>query len=177
MRLTREDWLNGGFEELKEQGSRALTIDGLCARLGVTKGSFYHHFTNREGFFRALLEEWERRMTDELIEASSDGSDFAERNRRLTRLGLELFDPQLEVEIRVWAQQDAFARVVQERVDRRRVTYLKELFGLIIADEQQAEDLALIRYAFTVGAQHLQPALTPDQYTRLFESLERRLEK
>lgn len=42
MRLNREDWSAGGFELLKDRGGRALTIDGLCARLGITKGSFYH---------------------------------------------------------------------------------------------------------------------------------------
>ena len=177
VRLTREDWLEGGFEELREQGARALTIDSMCARLGVTKGSFYHHFPGRESFFRALLEAWEERMTDELIEVSKECEGFEERNLRLTRRGLELFDPRLEAEIRTWAQQDAFAREVQERVDRRRIEYLTELFALITDDADLAADLAVIRYAFSVGAQHLQPAPDRDRYTRLFELLERRLEE
>ena len=36
MRLTREDWLEGGFEELKEQGAQALTIVIRAMALGET---------------------------------------------------------------------------------------------------------------------------------------------
>ena len=118
MRLTRESWLAAGFELLEELGAGALTIDRLTRRLGVTKGSFYHHFSSRAELSRALLEAWELRHTGELIEASRGGHDFAERNRRLTELGYELFDPELETAIRVWALQDPVAREVQERVDR-----------------------------------------------------------
>lgn len=174
--LTREDWLRAGLELLKQRGAGAVTIERLTRRLGVTKGSFYHHFASRDELSRALLEEWERRLTGELIEASRHGRDFADRNRRLTRLGYETFDPALETAIRAWALQDPVAREVQERVDRRRVGYLRELFRLLTPAEARAEDLALIRYAFSVGAQQLLPALPAERYARLFETLEGRLE-
>lgn len=174
--LTREDWLRAGLELLKQHGAGAVTIERLTRRLGVTKGSFYHHFASREALSRGLLEEWERRLTGELIEASRHGRDFAERNRWLTRLGYETFDPALETAVRAWALQDPLAREVQERVDRRRVEYLRELFRLLTPSEGRAEDLALIRYAFSVGAQQLLPALSAESYARLFETLEGRLE-
>ncbi len=176
MRLTRDDWLAAGFELLREHGAGAVTIDRLTQRLGVTKGSFYHHFTNRDELSLALLEAWERKLTGELIEASRLGRDFAERNRQLTGRGLELYEPRLEVAIRAWALHDPVARAVQERVDQRRLNYLEELFRLLTNDLQLAADLAQIRYAFTVGAEQLQPALGQAQYGRLFDALERQLE-
>jgi AcrR family transcriptional regulator len=176
MRLRRDDWLEMGFEVLREQGAGALTIDRLTERLGVTKGSFYHHFANREEYSVALLEEWERRLTGELIEASRRGRGFDERNRRLTRGGLEHFDPPLEMAIRAWALQDPIAREVQERVDRRRFAYLHELFGLLTENSDLAEELALIRYSFAVGAQQLLPPMDQPTYARLFGRLEQQLE-
>jgi len=177
MRLTRNDWLTECLTVLREQGPSALTIEGLCHRMGVTKGSFYHHFRNREELSQALLEEWERRLTLELIEGSRQGADFATRSQRLTQEGLAAFDPALELAVRVWAQQEPMAQAVQERVDRRRVAYLTELFSMLTRSGGQAEDLAVIRYAFSIGAQQLQPALEPEGYARLLAALESWLEQ
>jgi AcrR family transcriptional regulator len=174
-RLTREAWLDEGLQLLKEEGAAALTIDQLTQRLGVTKGSFYHHFRSRADFSRLLLAHWEERLTHRLIEASSDGRDFSERNLKLTRMAEELFDPELEVAIRAWALRDPLAMRYQERVDRQRIDYLSELFQLVTADSEAASALALIRYAFYVGAQQIRPALSSQQYTRLLQRLQRAL--
>src|SRR5258708_7461683 len=45
-RLSVDDWIQAGFAILAEEGIKALKIDRLCRRLGVTKGSFYWHFTD-----------------------------------------------------------------------------------------------------------------------------------
>jgi AcrR family transcriptional regulator len=43
---TSRDWLEEGMAILEDLGAEALTIETLTNRLGVTKGSFYHHFTS-----------------------------------------------------------------------------------------------------------------------------------
>jgi AcrR family transcriptional regulator len=173
-RLSREAWLDEGLKLLREQGSEALTIDQLTQRLGVTKGSFYHHFRNREEFSQALLALWEEKLTRQLIEASSRGRDFSEKNLKLIRMTEQLSDSELEVAIRAWAQQDSLAMSYQERVDRQRVDYLCELFRLVV-DEELAEAMALIRYSFYIGAQQIRPALSLEQYTRLLHLLQEML--
>jgi AcrR family transcriptional regulator len=40
------------------KGIKALKIDRLCKRLGVTKGSFYWHFTDMAGYRAALVDYW-----------------------------------------------------------------------------------------------------------------------
>jgi AcrR family transcriptional regulator len=40
-RLTMDDWIRTGYAIRAEEGIKALKIDRLCSRLGVTKGSFY----------------------------------------------------------------------------------------------------------------------------------------
>ncbi|MCP4895353.1 MAG: TetR/AcrR family transcriptional regulator [bacterium] len=175
MRLTKEAWLDQGLMLLAEQGAASLTIDRLTESLGVTKGSFYHHFHGREEFSMALLAHWEKTLTGELIEATRDTEDFDERNKRLSKLGVKHFEPKLEVSVRAWALREPMARTFQDRVDRQRLDYLQELFRLITDREDLAKDLALIRYSFFVGAQQISPSLTRKQYARLLQVLQSQL--
>jgi AcrR family transcriptional regulator len=55
-----EDWLQAGYTVLAEQGVRALKVERLCQHLGVTRGSFYWHFENMDGYRAALVESWIR---------------------------------------------------------------------------------------------------------------------
>jgi AcrR family transcriptional regulator len=48
-RLTMDDWIRTGYAILAEEGIKALKIDRLCSRLGVTKGRFYWQFTDIPG--------------------------------------------------------------------------------------------------------------------------------
>lgn len=57
-RLTVESWIEAGFELIATEGMRAVKIDRLCRRLGVTKGSFYWHFDDIAAYFAALAEAW-----------------------------------------------------------------------------------------------------------------------
>ena len=58
-RLAREDWLRAARLALLTRGVDAVRIEALARDLGVTKGSFYWHFTDRADLLDALLREWE----------------------------------------------------------------------------------------------------------------------
>ena len=53
-----DDWIQAGYAILAEEGIKALKIDRLCDRLGVTKGSFYWHFDGMPSYRAALVESW-----------------------------------------------------------------------------------------------------------------------
>jgi hypothetical protein len=57
-RLAVDDWIQAGFAVLAEEGIKSLKIDRLCSRLGVTKGSFYWHFTDIASYRIALVDAW-----------------------------------------------------------------------------------------------------------------------
>ena len=40
------------------QGYTATTIDQICAEAGLTKGSFFHHFANKEAIGSAAIDAW-----------------------------------------------------------------------------------------------------------------------
>ena len=85
-RLDREDWVNAAFERLGAGGVEAVRVEPLAKDLGVTKGSFYWHFRDREALLDAVLEAWEARETDHYIKtAETDGGQPGERLRRFFR--------------------------------------------------------------------------------------------
>ena len=53
-RLTRQGWIDAAIRQLVEAGIGAVSVEQLATRLGVTRGSFYHHFADREEL-RAML--------------------------------------------------------------------------------------------------------------------------
>ena len=54
MQLSRTQWLDQGLLTLADKGPQYVKIDVLCLELGVTKGSFYHHFSHHADFVSGL---------------------------------------------------------------------------------------------------------------------------
>jgi TetR/AcrR family transcriptional regulator, transcriptional repressor for nem operon len=46
--LTRTSLLDAALKVIRTKGYSATTVDDICAAAGVTKGSFFHHFSNKE---------------------------------------------------------------------------------------------------------------------------------
>src|SRR2546426_3678342 len=65
--LSAADWVRAAMDAIVEGGAAAVAVEPLAARLGTTKGSFYHHFENRDALIVAALEDWERSQTEAVI--------------------------------------------------------------------------------------------------------------
>jgi AcrR family transcriptional regulator len=161
-------WVREGLTVLAELGPEGLTIDELCRRLNLTKGSFYHHYANRSAYITALLTFWEQEMTSRVIEISQQEGDAQQRLRHLRQLSTTFEHSLVEPVIRAWACQDEMVRAYQERVDRRRLQYLSELCGTILADPDEGHLLAQIFYTMYVGAQHLVPPVSGKELEHLY---------
>lgn len=156
-RLTREDWLETGLHLLGNEGEKALTIERLCQVADRTKGSFYHHFKNRDEFITALLDFWQSAYTNRIISTIEQLADLHERRRKLDHLAASL-DSQIERAIRNWSGHDERVQQTLQRVDERRIRYLAQLIGeLGQSDSEVAFELAIVEYAAFVGLQHLFP--------------------
>jgi AcrR family transcriptional regulator len=168
--VTRTEWLEAGLELLADEGAPAVTIDRLTTQLGVTKGSYYHHFKGAAGFRSALLEHFEARFTTRLIDTVEREPDAepAAKLQHLLRLVLSQPDnAQLEIAVRAWALQDAEVRAAQERVDRARTTYLKRLCRGLKADIDP-DRLAQLLYLILIGAEQVLPPVSKGELREIY---------
>lgn len=167
-RLNVEDYYREAFDVLGESGSEALTINVLCERLQVTKGSFYHHFGGMPAFVEALLLFWESEHSDRLIAISKAQPDPTLRMATLVDIAVAL-PHATEAAIRAWARSNAEVSTVTVRVDRRRERHITDAIVALGLDRPPARLLARMTMNLLVGAQQREPSVDTK---RLRQSLE-----
>lgn len=169
-KLSREEWIAGALHALSSGGIDALRVEPLASELGVTKGSFYHHFENRRELHLAMLAEWERLGTEQVIEAVDESA--VEPRERLAQLAKRAFavDPMvdgIEIGIRAWAATDPTVAQAAERVDARRIEYVVGLLGELGFTKSVATRRARLLYRMMIGESTWRtaggPASTPKE--------------
>ncbi len=171
-RTTRRDWLAAGLGVVGDVGADGLTIDALTVQLGVTKGSFYHHFASFREYKDSLLAFFEREETLDIIaRVEEDGAASArDKLRRLIDV-VVTGSSRIEVGIRAWALRDAEVRAYQERIDGRRLAYLREVCAALTGDEPRALVMARVFYALYVGCEQIVPPIEGDDRRRMFDAV------
>ncbi len=84
-RLGAEAWEDAALKAIADRGLAGAAIEPLAKKLGVTKGSFYWHFADREALIRAALKRWEKRSTEDVIASLEAIEDPRDRLRQLFR--------------------------------------------------------------------------------------------
>ncbi len=161
MQVTATDWLNAGLRTLGKLGPQALRIDTLCKTLGVTKGSFYHHFPHLKAYVDALLDHWVAHHTARLIDAVAGIEDPLARVERLGQMAYDA-DMGVEVAIRAWGRSEPRAAQAVQRADHWRLTYLVEQGKAMGLSEERAELIAKMGYAQLIGVQHLRSHISTE---------------
>lgn len=168
--LSRRRWLEEGLALLEEAGAEALTIESLTTRLGVTKGSFYHHFTHSQDFKERLLSFWEEEGTLRIIQGAEQEASPADKLAWVLQAS---FHPshlhRLDVAVRAWALQDDQVRVYQQRVDQQRLAYLEALVKASTDDPVYARQLASVFYCLYIGSQHILPPIQGEDLSALYQ--------
>ncbi len=60
---SRTQLLQAALHLIGVQGYSATSVDQICQRAGVTKGSFFHHFTSKDDLALEAVAYWEQEMT------------------------------------------------------------------------------------------------------------------
>lgn len=66
---TRELLLEAATELIRTKGYTSTTVDDLCQRAGVSKGTFFHNFTSKEDLAVAAAKRWSE-MTSEFFRSA-----------------------------------------------------------------------------------------------------------
>ena len=149
--LSATDWTRAALDAMTEGGVSAVAIEPLAAQLGATKGSFYHHFANRDALIVAALEEWERSQTEVVIERLGLLPDPAERLRAVMAAALGDRAGGVRDAALLGSAAHALVKPVVERVTKRRLAYLTETYVELGLPEVRARHRALLLYSSYLG--------------------------
>jgi len=129
--LQRFDWLQQALEVFVSAGIDAVRITRLADDLGVTRGSFYWHFENREDLIDALVGYWKDKNTAAITQAVASVDSLADGIFRFfeTCIDTASFDPRLDLAIREWSRRSPPIRTLVDREDAARIDALQTFFA------------------------------------------------
>ena len=177
--LTPEVWLDAAIDLLENEGIDAVRVDVLAKRLGVTRGSFYWHFKDRDELLYGILKSWRLAATENLTRrlesASSDPREQLQdvltlpfRGRSAARAS------RIELAIRAWARRDSMAKHAVDEADAARIAYIAQVFSSLGFGLQAARWRACIVYSVNVSSSLVGPInemARPDEWLRQVEHL------
>ncbi len=155
-RLSVEDWLQAGYTLLAEEGVRALKVERLCQQAGVTRGSFYWHFEDMDGYRTALVESWNAFLERDRRSLAELGA--LPPRERLSAMMTVLVSPEhwmLERAMREWARTDPAAAANVRAADRRLLGSVTEAYSDYGFSPADAKLRAELTFAAGIGLLHL----------------------
>ena len=168
--LARIDWLNAAIQTLNDAGIAAVSIVQLANTLGVTRGSFYHHFTDRKDLLRAMLNHWEKKWTVNIREeVRSLELPPAEMLLALVQSIRNHKAADYDAPFRAWALHDPLARAILEEVDAFRLNYIRSLFEAAGFEGLDAENRARLLLYYEMSDPAFFVTRDPDTEDRLIE--------
>lgn len=103
--LQPTDWIQAALAKLSSVGVDAVRVEVLARDLGVSKGSFYWHFRDRQDLLLKTLAHWEHGEINSLKLEGHAGS-AATRWARIVQAASDPSRIELEASVRAWARRD-----------------------------------------------------------------------
>lgn len=167
----RDSWLDQARKVLISEGVDRVRVDPLAKLLGVTTGSFYHHFRNRQDLLDGLLEHWEAKTSGPMFAAvEAAGPNPNDQVDALLRTWLDEneYDPHYDSAVRAWAHGDGDVLETVRQVDDRRIGLLRSIFMRLGYDEERASIRARVTYYHQVGYQAMEVVESKAERQRVY---------
>lgn len=167
--LSAGDWEQQALVLIAEKGIRSVAVESLARRMGVTKGSFYWHFQNRDSLLEQSLIRWEKHDTANLQTSLSAIADPRERLRSFfRRTGREKLTHNVYSSL-CMASDHPQVEPLLERVAARRMKHIEKAYEEIGFDPQGASHRARLTYSAYLGflqlqKQHQTPSLSSEEF-------------
>ena len=142
-KVDKKQWFIVGLDILEKDGFAKITIDNLCTQLEITKGAFYHHFKNVDGYIDALMMEF-------------IGSVVINRSHKSEQV------------IRAWSFSNQIVKKYIQQVDDLRIDYSTKLRVQLGMSEEESKNTSVLEYAIFVGIQQLYPDINKKDLEQLY---------
>jgi hypothetical protein len=159
-RLTRDDWLDAAFDAVVEGGFDKAKVLMIADTLGVTRGSFYWHFTDHADLIAALLARWLQRemaLGDQLGAVAQTTADPRADLEHLLEValahaGADLENIRFELALRGLGRRDDRVAKMLAEVDQARMDLFEQKFLRLTGDKKKSTELAALFYLAIVGS-------------------------
>jgi AcrR family transcriptional regulator len=177
-RLNREDWLAAAFMAVVNGGFDKVRVLMIADALGVTRGSFYWHFTDHAELVSALLTRWKDREIeiDRTLKSESTADPQADLlhllDAALAHGGTDLENIRFELALRGLGRRDPVVAKMLVEVDEMRMSLFAYKFERLTGDSKAAIELAALFYLAIVGShQALSRPVSPPQVKEFLKDI------
>jgi AcrR family transcriptional regulator len=152
--LDEAAWIDAALATLARDGVAGVRVERLATALGVTKGSFYWHFKDREDLLQRTLDAWANARIAAIGEQAAHRGAPAQILEMMLDLYTRKPNPKglgVELAIRGFARSHRGAAACIARVDDARLAKVGDLFAHLGLPQVEAKARALLFYAFLFG--------------------------
>ncbi|MBO2453746.1 TetR/AcrR family transcriptional regulator [Actinomadura barringtoniae] len=156
-RLSAQDWARAALKAIANGGLAAVAVEPLARTLGVTKGSFYAHYRNRDELIAAALAEWVQSHGDEGLAELAAVPDPARRLRDLISTvvhAVQPLAPSVHLSL-LGDRNDPRVRDAVSQVNQARLDLLTRTYSELGLPPERAASRARVAYAAILGLLHL----------------------
>ena len=148
--LQPDDWIRAAFARLAAEGIEAVRIELLARDLGVSKGSFYWHFQDREELLAKMFDRWEK-DENEWLDETVITPKAAARWARFVHHGADLQLARLESAMRTWSRRDERIAARISAIEKKRIAHIASVLRAIGFVAPAAESWAEITLLVYLG--------------------------
>jgi AcrR family transcriptional regulator len=130
--LQPNDWIRVGLLQLASDGIESVRVEVLARTLGVSKGSFYWHFRDRDELLKRMLKRWEESEGAWLSAEESAAADHPGAAGRWARFVERSAEPERireEIAVRVWARKDEQVAIRVTAVEKRKMRVIANVLA------------------------------------------------
>lgn len=164
--ISAQDWIDASRGVLIKRGISAVKVEPLAKQLGVTPGSFYWHFKNRDALYRELLKDWLSSNVHPFFEALDEAVECPKAQYLALAYVWVLspqFDAPLDVAVREWGKTSKLAARTMKFVDLKRISLYQWVFEGFGHDPISALVRARTMYFHQIGYYAMRVQEDPDE--------------
>jgi AcrR family transcriptional regulator len=146
----REAWISAGLEALSADGLDAVRVDVLARKLDISRGSFYHHFTDRGELLSAMLDRWWQQLVTGPLDEIGRTPDPFVRFGLLVRFPYDVsrIDHDVDLAVMLWARRDEQVAKLFAEAERLRFDFISRTLAECDVAPEDAALRALVLLTF-----------------------------